>query len=339
MIRLAYPYALVALLFIPVLWYYWLRPSAHGVIRFSGLTAFRSAGATFWSRLRYLPHTLRTLALIALIVAASRPQRADQSMRTYIEGIAIQLVIDRSPSMANLDLSPPGQRVNRFDVVRGVVRRFVKGDEKLPGRPNDLIGVVTFSSFADSLCPLTIDHDGIVNVIDRITLPESRSSEGGTAIGDGLALAVDHLRDLKRRTGSGEQFIIKSKIAILLTDGEDNASTISPETAGELAARCGIKVYTILAGTGEFVGYGIQRPVEDAALRKIAELTGGKFYRAMDKKALEQVYEEIDKLERSRAEERKYVDYEELSLPWLASAFGLVCVQALLESTRLRRIP
>jgi Ca-activated chloride channel family protein len=338
MIRLAYPLALLLLLVLPPLWYLWLRAERRPVIRFSSLADLRAAAGTLAGRARIALPILRTLAIIALIVAVARPQRGDQTSRVYVEGIAIQMVLDTSSSMGDVDLSPRNKRMTRFDVVKSVMRRFIEGDEKLRGRPNDLIGLVRFARYADSVCPLTLDHGSLLDVLDKTPMIVPPSQEDGTAIGDGLALAVERMRDLKRRTGSGEQLIIKSRIIILLTDGENNAGQITPEQAGDLAATYGIKVYTILAGTGERFDFA-RRPVNDAPLRHIAEVSGGRFFRATDSDALEKVYAAIDELERTKAEEQRYVDFQELAWPWLLTALACVSLATLLDATLLRKIP
>lgn len=389
----AHPWAFALLLLLPLIWWLWLRADRRPVLRFSALSSLRDAGGAAARRARLILPVLRTIGLVALTVAVARPQQADESTRVFAEGVAIQLVIDTSRSMEDFDLSPPGRRgddqLSRLDVVKNVIRRFVTGDEKdgLAGRPNDLIGVIRFARYADSVCPLTLDHENLLKVLqatsfageefvaearrlqnkpmlsraDEARLEElmrAAAAEGGTAIGAGLALAVERLRDLKRTSGAGDQLVIKSKVVILLTDGENNVDEIvrrygadpmlvamPPVQAGELAAKEGIKVYTILAGTGEVQRMGISNrivgrlPVKDDDLRKIADLTGGKFYRATDLASLEDVYREIDQLERTRTEERRFLRWGELSLPWLVIAFAAISLQLLLDSTRLRKIP
>lgn len=394
----AWAFGLLALL--PLLWWLWTRPSRRPVLRFSDLGPLREAGGIAARRARAILPALRSVALIALIVAVARPQRADESTRVFAEGVAIQLVIDTSLSMRDTDLSPTkgDKAVTRLDVVKDVVRRFVAGDPArgLPGRPDDLIGLIRFARYADSRCPLTLDHRNLLKAIDDVTfaggemlaemeelekriekrplrqatdaerrryesLARALNMEQGTAIGAGLALAVERLHDLKRTVGSGERLTIKSRVVILLTDGENNIEEIAsrsepdpaliampPVEAGKLAAASGIKVYTILAGTGE-VEYrrmldGTQvpvgrLPVRDDDLVKIAEMTGGKHYRATDADALADVYREIGELERTRTEERRYLRWGELSLPWLVVAFAALSLQTLLEATRLRKIP
>jgi len=339
---------LLLVLLVPLLWFLWLRTSRRAVIRFSSLACLRAVGSVWPRRLRLILPMLRTLALVCLIVAVARPQRPDESSQVFAEGIAIQMVVDTSSSMRDTDLSPPDRELTRLDVVKDVFRRFVEGDRELPGRPNDLIGMIKFAAYADSVCPLTLDHDALAEVLNatRTVVWQDRSGrwhgnpkEDSTAIGDGLALAVERLKDLKRTTGSGEQLTITSRVVILLTDGENNFGMITPEQAGELAATYGIKVYTILTGTGQRAAFGLRLPVDDRDLRRIAEVTGGKFYHAHDGQALERVYAEIDELERTKVEERHYVRWSELSHWWLVVAFACVGLQTFLDATRLRKIP
>ena len=333
-------WALLLLLLLPLLWYLWLRPTRRPVIRFTSLAAVKSAGGGGRRKLRHLLPILRTAALFCLIVAAARPQRPDESSTLYAEGIAIQMVVDTSGSMRDYDLAPRGQNMTRLDVVKDVFRKFVAGDGRsdLPGRPNDLVGMIRFARYADAVCPLTLDHDNLVEVLDQTDIVQRRD-EDGTAIGDGLALAVERLRELKRTTGSGDQLTITSRVVILLTDGENNAGMVSPEAAGELAANYGIKVYTILAGTGQLAGFGMRLPVDDRALRHIAEVTGGRHFRARDEGSLERIYSEIDKLERTKVEEKRYTHWGELAHWWLVAAFMCLGLQTLLDATWLRKIP
>ncbi len=337
------PSQLLLLLLLPALWWLWLQPRRRPVLRFSSLDALRQADAAWRRHLRLTLPILRTAALACLILAAARPQKPNESRRTQVEGIAIQMVLDTSASMSDLDLSPPNERLSRLDVVKNVFRRFVSGDDKLPGRPNDLIGMIRFARYADSVCPLTLDRSALIEVLDETTIALDRlgrpkEESNNTAIGDGLALAVERLKDLKRTTGSGQQLVIRSRVVILLTDGENNFGQIMPEQAGELAATYGIKVYTILAGTGQLMGLG-RKPVDDRALRKIAEVTGGRHYRATNAAALEEIYAQIDKLERTKAEEHSFVEWGELAGPLLMAALVCLCVQTLLDATVLRKIP
>ncbi len=394
MTRFAYPWVLLLLLLLPALWWLWLRPSRRATIRFSGLGELRQAGGQTARRARHVLPVLRTAALACLIIAAARPQRADESSRVFAEGVAIQMVIDTSGSMWDHDLSPPGQPMSRLDVVKDVARRFIAGDEGTPGRKDDLIGLIRFARYADSVCPLTLDHDAVLETLTTFhyigedldkefqramaardlrraqaladQISTLRLEDDGTAIGDALALAVERLTDLKRTAGGGEQLAIKSRVIILLTDGENNTSGLLAgpgqdpraltreqldqllDQAADAAAANGIKVYTILAGTGEAEGFRRpdgsvvitgRKPVRDAQLRRVATVTGGQYFTARDADALRRVYAEIDRLERTRTEERRFVRWGELARPWLVAAFACAALQTLLEATRLRKIP
>lgn len=333
-----YPWVLAGLLLLVPLWWLWTRPSRRTVLRYSSLETLTQAGASRGLGWRVLLPQLRSVALAALIVACARPQRADQSSRVFAEGIAIQMVVDTSNSMSGNDLDPRQERLTRLDIVKEVFRRFVMGDQRdLSGRENDLIGLIRFARYADSICPLTLDRDSLMEALAQIQLV-TRREEDGTAIGDGLALAVERLKDLKRTSGSGEQHIIRSRVVILLTDGENNMGNIEPVKAGELAATLGIKVYTILAGTGQAQGF-VRLPVNDRDLKEIARLTGGEFFHATDAAALQRIYEQIDKLERSRVEERRFERFGELASPWLLSAFAALALQMILATTWLRKVP
>jgi len=341
-------WALLLLLVIPGLWWLWLHPRRRLVIRYSGLETLCRAGGAWHRHLRLLLPTLRTAALASLIIAAARPQIPNQSRRVVVEGIAIQMVVDCSSSMLDTDLSPRNQPQTRLDVVKDVFRRFVVGDHKLPGRPNDLIGMIRFARYPDAVCPLTLDRQVLLDVLDQshtvLWYDQSgnlrgNKDEDGTAIGDALALAVEHLKDLKRTAGSGDQMVITSRVVILLTDGENNAGMITPMQAGELAATFGIKVYAILAGTGQRTMFGQRLPVDDTELRRIAEVTGGQCFRAGDQAALEQIYAQIDQLERSKTEEHSFLEWGELSWGWLMAAFVCLAGQTLLDATLLRKIP
>ncbi len=335
-----YPWLLVLLAALPAGW--WLRRRRQGAhaVRFSAVADVRAAARSWRHRLVVLLPVLRTAALAALIIAAARPVSPDQTSRVFAEGVAIQLVLDTSGSMRDLDLSPPGQTRSRLDVVKDVVRRFVTGDPQLglAGRENDLIGLIRFARYADAVCPLTLDHRHLLDVLRSTRIVRSRS-EDGTAIGDGLALAVERLRDLKRSTASGEQLRIVSRVVILLTDGENNYGHVTPRQAGDLAAHFGIKVYTILAGTGQNRGFGLRTPVDDSDLRYIATTTGGRFFHARDGRSLREIYGEIDKLERSRVEERRYLRWGERSLPLLVAAFATLALEVVLGATWLRKAP
>lgn len=307
---------------------------------------------TLRQRLLWLPRVLALVGTMTLIVALARPQMGSGKEITSTDAVAIQLVVDRSGSMA-APMSLDGQNMNRLDVVKRVLRGFLLGDGKqLKGRPADLIGLVQFAGFADTKCPMVRDHRTLQQLADSIALAQQRF-EDGTAIGDGLALAAARLRtaehDLKSRhtDKSGDDFRIKSKVIILLTDGDNNRGEHDPLEAAKLAAEWGIKVYTIGIGSGEQIlrsPFGDRRmpfpaEVDDKTLTAIAEATGGKYWRADNGAALREIYAEIDRLEKSHVKTLDYVDYQEAFTPWAIAGAALLALQALLGSTVLRRTP
>jgi Ca-activated chloride channel family protein len=248
-----------------------------------------------------------------------------------------------------------GRRLNRLEVVKRVFQEFLMGNETtLGGRPNDLVGMVAFARYADTMAPLTLGHGALLRFLDSIHIV-NRRPEDGTAIGDALALAAARLKtaeeDLERSSGeSGEkEYEIKSKIIILLTDGQNNSGLRAPEEAAELAAEWGIKIYTIGVGSREGVStvktlFGnFKVPtgggVDEKTLERVADITGGVFRLGENAEGLREIYEEIDKLEKSEVESVRYVDYRELFTPFALTALVLLLLEVTLASTILRRIP
>lgn len=362
----AHPWLLLLLLLLPILWWWQSRRSGRPIVRFSSLNTLRAASVG--TSLQVMLPILQTLGLAALIVGAARPQVADVTNQLYAEGIAIQMVLDISSSMETDDMTAERLiegtlrtvKTSRLEVVKEVFRSFVLGDDReLQGRPNDLIGLIQFARFADSICPLTLDREQLIKFLDQAQTIEGRAQEiiekygrtrraerliqpfreeDGTAIGDALALAVERLKDLRRTSGSGDQHVIKSRIIVLLTDGQDNTSLIEPRKAGDLAAEFGIKVYTIMAGTGEVRRFGTL-PVDDRDLQYIADVTGGRHFAARTPGALRNVYKQIDQLERSKTEEKRFVRQQERAQPWLLTAFIALAAQQVLAATWLRKLP
>jgi Ca-activated chloride channel family protein len=257
------------------------------------------------------------------------------------------------------DFTIDGNAVDRLTAVRRVAGDFIGGMGSLEGRSGDLIGLVTFAGFADSNCPMTFDHDFLVSdVLDSIQIVNERS-EDGTAIGDALALAVERLSSLdeKVQTESGDK--IKSKIIILLTDGENTAGDIDPQTAADMAAAMDIKVYTIGAGTNgwaptptqDLFGNTVMRnqrvQIDEDTLREIADITEGKYFRATDTQSLEEIYANIDEMERTEITQRTYVNHVDMAVqsvvfagftlpPLLFVTFMLLLADAVLRSTYYR---
>ncbi len=339
------PWVWVLLLFLvlPLLWRRLLSRRRRVALRYSDLSTVRAVAPRWQRYTRYVLPLLRIVALAGLIIAAARPQVAEESHATIVDGVALEMVIDTSWSMHDTDLSPANERVSRLEMVKRIFRQFVAGGDDLPGRPNDLIGIIRFATYADGVCPLTLDRDALLQTLDDVQIPTDRFGQPlddarNTAIGDGLALAVERLKDLRRTTGTGREFSIRSRAIVLLTDGENNTGRITPREAGELAALFGIRVYTILAGTGQNLGPR-RLPVNDSDLRWIAAVTGGRHFHATDRATLEEVYREIDALEPSHVEEQRYVTWHDLAGGWLVLAFTMLTLHALLDATWLRRLP
>lgn len=317
-----------------------------GAIRFSSLWAVRQLRPTIRQMLLPLPAVLRALALTLLVLALARPQEGTEKVRDVSRGIAIEMVVDRSSSMG-AEMSHQSLRSNRLQVVKRVFEDFVDGTGDLPGRPNDLIGMITFARYADTICPLTLSHGTLQELIRTVKLVDQRP-EDGTAIGDAVALAAARLEKaeetLARKTGQeAPDYEIKSKIIILLTDGENNAGDRSVEQAAELASKWGIKVYAI--GVGEdrrmqtqFGVYSIpkQPGIDDRALRELAENTGGIYRLATDSDSLIDIYREIDELEKSEIEAVRYLDYRELFGPLAMAALLFLTMDIVLRTTWLR---
>lgn len=312
------------------------------------------AGRSWRQRLDALPDALRLAALVCLTVALARPQEGIERMRDTTQGIAIQMVIDRSGSMS-AEMNYGGRPMNRLEAVKQVFEEFVMGNGRdLPGRPNDLIGIVAFARYPDTVCPLTLAHDAFPGFLQTVQLAERW--EDGTAIGDALALAAARLKTVEEtlgaqaaEPGTASAYEIESRVIILLTDGENNYGRRTPLEAARLAADWGIRVYAIGVGGGE-TGRTIRTPlgsytlpapmeIDEPALRAIAETTGGLYRRAADARALHAIYREIDQLERSEIETVRYLDYGERFAPFALCALALLVVEVFARTTVFRRIP
>ncbi|MBN1164402.1 MAG: VWA domain-containing protein [Candidatus Krumholzibacteriota bacterium] len=352
--RFASPWAFLLFLAVPLIIFYLTRRNVPGSIRFSSLVNARRAGKSPRHRFSFLPLLLRIVILVLLIIALARPQRGRERVKDVTKGIAIEMVIDRSGSMG-AEMEYQARRLNRLEVVKRVFEEFLIGNgETLRGRPNDLTGMIAFARYADTMAPLTLGHGALLRFLETVQLVKRRS-EDGTAIGDALALAAARLKtaeeDVARfasRTGEKE-YEIKSKIIILLTDGQNNFGKRLPQEAAELAAQWGIKIYTIGVGSDEgvstvqtlFGNFKVPNAnrVDTRPLQVIAEKTGGVFRLARDEASLREIYEEIDRLEKSEVESVRYVDYKELFFPFSFLALGLLLMELILANTIFRRIP
>lgn len=354
MIRFESPLALLLVLLIPLVMWCGQRRSRHVALRFSTVTNILRSGQSWRQLLSWLPSLLHLIALVLIVIALARPQHGSVQVRDYSRGIAIAMVVDRSSSMRE-ELSFRGELRNRLDVVKTVFSEFVHGNGKdLKGRPNDLIGMIAFARYPDTVCPLTLGHGALTHFLENVRIV-TRRSEDGTAIGDALALAAARLKTAEETLAQqvGEQadaYELKSKIIILLTDGENNRGERTPLQAAELARRWGIKIYAVGVTGGETAGTvqtplgaiklpGFSRRFDTRTLEEIARKTDGAFFLAEDGSALERIYREIDALERSEIEAVRHVDYREWFPGFLLAAILCLLVEVLLRTTLFRRIP
>lgn len=328
--QLAYPWVLFFGLLIPVVWVTQLIVFTHrrGVMS-SVPTRIAAAGGSVRSHTMWIPTAFVSIALMSLLIALSRPQEIIGNVKTTRDAIALELVVDRSGSMEEL-VTFENQRVSRLEAVKAVLEKFVVGDgDTLKGREGDLLGLIVFGSFADTLMPLTQSHDALVEALRRIEIPRIER-ERSTAIGDALMLATARLRaseDSMRNEMDDPEFTLKSKAVILLTDGENRAGNYSPDQAANLAKQWGIKVY-IIGVHGEPNARGLffpgTRPEDnDREMTKLAQFTGGQYWAVDRISDLENVYSQIDELERSSIEVSESTSYREWYMPF--AIFG-VCV-------------
>ena len=338
----------------PPLLFLIMRRRRRAAVGFSSVQNARQAGKSLRQRMLWIPMALRWGAYTLLVIALARPQAGRERVQEISQGVAIEMVLDRSGSM-QLELEFEGKLKNRLDSAKEVFRRFVFGyGTKLKGRPNDLIGMVAFARYSDTICPLTLTHSVIKPFLDTVRLADSES-EDGTAIGDAIALAAARLHTVEEtlasQTGKAKDtYKIRSKVMILLTDGENNCGRRSVLQGGELAQRWGIRLYVIALGGPEAyqtvdTPFGktsrrvMTRPIDTGDLEKIAADTGGFFRQATDANALQRVYEEIDKMERSNVESMRFVDYKELFMRFALAALALIAIEQLLNATYFRRLP
>ncbi len=330
--QFAYPWVLLFGGTLPIIWgvRLFLFSRKQGIMS-SVPSRIAAAGKSTRTVTSWVPMAILSLAIASLLIALARPQEVIDFTKTTRDTIALELVVDRSGSMEE-KVTFDGQRITRLEAVKRVVEQFVVGDEEsLNGREGDLLGLIVFGSFADTLMPLTQSHDALVEAIRRIELPRIER-ERSTAIGDALMLAIARLKaseDAMRREMDDQDFALKSKAIILLTDGENRAGTYSPQHAAALAKDWGIKVYIvgIRGGTsaGGLLFGGNRQEVNDKRMSAVAQYTGGQYW-GVDRVAyLEQVYAQIDELERSTIEISEATTYNELYLPFaIGGLFGFV---------------
>lgn len=329
-IDFAYPFAFGLFLLFPVL-VWWYRSREKKLSPTVNVSSIHSFNSNSWKeRARHIPFVLRLLAISSLILALARPQKRHDEQKTEGEGIDIVLCMDVSGSMGSRDIPP-----SRMDVAKDVAEEFVRS------RPVDRIGLVIFSGESFTQCPITSDRNTLITQIQ--TLESRKYLKDGTVIGEGLATAVDRLTE-----GSSP-----SRVIILITDGKEDAPDtrlIDPLTALEIAKAQGVKVYTIGMGAvassiNEFGGAPGQprNPnmdfIDEALLTRIANETGGRYFRARDRQALQDIYQEINLLEKSKVEITSFQRHEEKFLPFLLGALAFLFLEGLLKHLVFRRFP
>jgi Ca-activated chloride channel family protein len=324
----AQPYWLLLMLIIPALiaYYWWKNKHQFASLQLSGVDWVKSVQPNFKTRFRALPFALRMIALALLIIVMARPQTSNRQKQVHIEGIDIMLAIDISGSMRARDLRP-----DRLEAAKEVAVNFIKS------RSNDRIGLVVFSGEAFTQCPLTTDHTVLIDLFKPI---KSGIIEDGTAIGDGLATAVNRIKDSEAI----------SRVIILLTDGVQNMGSIDPITAAEIAKSFGIRVYTIGVGTHGTAPMPVTTPfgeqmmdvevkIDEPILKKVAQITDGQYFRATDKSSLNKVYAKIDALEKSKIDVNIFQNKTEEFIHFAIAALLLLLADLILRFTIFRIKP
>lgn len=330
----AHPYLLLLLLLLPLAAWLKGRRGKPPAFVYSSVQLLRGVQDITKSKAGALLASLRWLALALLIIALAQPRLTKfDTTKATASGVDIVVAFDLSGSMAAEDFEIRGQRVNRVQMARAVLERFIAK------RTSDRIGLVAFGTQAYIASPITLDHDFLLKNLERLNLNTINGNQ--TAIGSALSTAVNRLRELKS----------KSKIVILMTDGQNNAGKIDPLTAAEAAQALGVKVYTIGVGTegqapmpatdmfGRRVYQMVPVDIDEETLQKISEMTGGKYYRADNADKFQAIYAEIDKLEKTEADVKKFAQHTELFTWLIALGIVLVTAEVALGQTVLRRLP
>ena len=308
------PLALLGLLLVPLIIFFSRRRQRPAAIAYSALHDLTALPRSAMARLRDALPLLRALVLVLCVAALARPQQGLEAARIYSDGIAIVMVVDISSSMATPDAALDGQPSNRLTLVKQTFRDFVRG------REGDQIGMVTFARYADSVCPLTLDYEALLSLIDRLAIVP-QAEEDGTAIGEAIALGVERLQ--------GSQ--APSRVMILLTDGTNNAGAATPRQAAQIAKALGVRIHAI--------GTGNPRAIDELALLEIAARTGGRYFHASDGEALQRIYAAIDRLETTATVSEHHRQRAERFGWLLLPALGLLLLEMVLVNTRLLSIP
>lgn len=323
-----YPWVLFFLLIVPILtfFYFYKLKKNQASVKISDTKIFHNLRSSLRTKLFFLPFVLKMLVLILIIIALARPQSFSSGTNITTEGIDIAIVLDISGSMLAEDFKP-----NRLEAAKVITDKFIQG------RVSDRIGLVIFSRVAFTQCPLTIDYSVLRNLLREV---KSGMLDDGTAIGNAIANGVNRLKDTDA----------KSKVIILLTDGVNNAGEIDPVSASEIAKAYGIRIYSIGVGTRGEAPYPVQTPfgtryqmvpveIDEPLMKKLAENTGGQYFRATNNKALEEIYNKIDKLEKSKVEITSYRNAAELYSYLMFPAIIIFLIELLLSKTIFRKLP
>lgn len=326
------PLMLVFVFIVPVALWMFYRRQRPAAVRFSSTSLLSSVKLSWRQRFFQLPVILRLLSIICFLIALAGPRSVLEFTEMKSEGIDIVLDIDVSGSMAAEDFEIQGRRKNRLDVVKAVVKDFIKG------RPNDRIGIVAFARAAYTVSPLTTDQDWLFENLSRLKLG---LIQDGTAVGSGLSSSLVRLKNSKA----------KSRVVILLTDGVNNAGTITPLEAAGIAKSMGIKVYAIGAGTRGLVPFPVEDvwgrkryqrvsiEIDEATLQQIAKETGGKYFRANDTASLREIYKEIDQMEKVEISHYGYREYKELFGYFVVAGLIILIVELILRNSVFLVLP
>jgi Ca-activated chloride channel family protein len=326
-IHFAKPWFFALFAVLPLLIYFYLQPPirTQGSMLVSGVKAFGS-GRTWKTMLRHILFAFRMLAISSIIIALARPQTGSEQQLTKGEGIDIVFCLDISGSMLAQDFTP-----SRMEAAKQVVSEFIDN------RPTDRMGLVIFAGESFTMCPLTTDHAMLKSQLYNV---QSGLLEDGTAIGSGLATGVERLRSS----------VSKSKVIILLTDGENNGGLVDPNSAKEIAKSYGVRVYTVGVGTEGFAAVPVQTSsgvimqrekvsIDEKLLTQIADETGGKYFRAKDNESLGSIYKEIDRLEKSKFEITMFTHYTEKFFPFILASIIFLVLEWILRFTLFRKFP
>ncbi len=331
MFRFVNPEYLLLLLLLPALWFYYWRRSHRlsARINYSTLRHIKNVPVSLRQRLRKNLYIFRLLIIALIIVGLARPQSGTRKQEIVTEGIDIMLVLDVSSSMLAEDFKPK----NRLEAAKAVAAEFIKG------RTNDRIGLVIFAGEAFTQCPLTLDYGVLLELLDKVEV--APQDWDGTAIGNSLATAVARLKSSRA----------KSKIIILLTDGKNNAGEVDPMTAAQIAQAFNIRVYTIGAGTRGTALYPVEDPVfgkryvpmkvdiDEELLKRVAAQTGGQYFRATDTGKLQEIYRQINEMEKTKIKVKEFTKYKELFVNYAGAGLFLLLLEILLANTYLRKLP